>query len=164
MSKALYAGTFDPITVGHMDIIERARRLFDEVYVVMFDNYRKSSLFTIEERKALIEEAVLNAGLDHVYVDVSDKLAVEYAKDIGADVMVRGLRATQDYHYESMMAYANQYLDENIEMVFLMTRLSHTFVSSSAVKEIASHHHDVSDLVPECVNLALIKKYSRENE
>lgn len=157
MRKAIYAGTFDPITNGHLDIIKRSLKLFDELYVVMFINPQKQSLFSLEERLALIKEATKD--LAHVHVDYSDNLAVEYAEKVGATAMVRGLRATQDYHYESMMAYSNQYLDHNIEMVFLMTQLSHTFISSSAVKEIASHHRDVSGLVPPCVNLALKEKY-----
>lgn len=160
MRKAIYAGTFDPITNGHLDIIKRSLTLFDEVYVVMFVNPDKKTLFSVAERLALIQEAVKD--LQGVHVDYSDALAVEYAEKVGATAMVRGLRATQDYHYESMMAYANQYLDHNIEMVFLMTQLSYTFISSSAVKEIASHHRDVSSLVLACVDEALKKKYLEE--
>jgi pantetheine-phosphate adenylyltransferase len=159
MRKAIYGGTFDPITNGHFDIIQRALKIFDEVYVVIFNNPAKKSLFSVEERLALMKEALKD--LDHVKVDVSDDLAVEYARKVGACAMVRGLRATQDYHYESMMAYCNQYLDHEIEMVFLMTQLSYTFISSSAVKEMASHHSDVSPLVPRCVDKALIKKYAK---
>jgi pantetheine-phosphate adenylyltransferase len=159
MRKAIYGGTFDPITNGHIDIIQRALKIFDEVYVVIFNNPAKKSLFSVEERLALMKEALKD--LDHVKVDVSDDLAVEYARKVGACAMVRGLRATQDYHYESMMAYCNQYLDHEIEMVFLMTQLSYTFISSSAVKEMASHHSDVSPLVPRCVDKALIKKYAK---
>ena len=155
--KAVYAGTFDPITNGHLDIIKRASKLFDKVYVTIFENPDKKGLFNIEERLLLIKETVKD--LDNVYVDFSDKLAVEYARKVGAGALIRGLRANQDYHYESMMAYANQYLDDEIEIVFLMSHLNQTFISSSNIKEIASHHHDVSPLVPECVNKALIKKF-----
>ncbi len=155
--KAVYAGTFDPITAGHLDIIERAHKLFDVVYVVIFVNPNKEGLFTVEERLALIKESTKH--LKNVIVDYSDELAVEYTRRVGATALVRGLRATQDYHYESMLAYANQYLDDEIEIVFLMSRLTQTFISSSAVKEIASHHRDVSTLVPACVSEALIKKY-----
>ncbi len=159
MRRAIYGGTFDPITDGHIDIIKRALKIFDEVYVVIFHNPAKHTLFSVDERLDLMKEALKD--LDHVKVDVSEELAVEYARKVGACAMVRGLRATQDYHYESMMAYCNQYLDREIEVVFLMTQLSHTFISSSAVKEMASHHSDVSPLVPKCVDEALKKKYGQ---
>lgn len=162
MTKALYTGSFDPITNGHLDIIERACAIFDEVYVVMFDNPNKKTIFTAEQRLALIKESLAADHLEHVHVDISDELAVEYAKKVGAKVMVRGLRAATDYEYEATMAYCNQYLDDDIECVFLMSRLSHRFISSSAVKEIASHHHDVSPLVPACVNRALIDYYKEK--
>ncbi len=96
--------------------------------------------------------------LDNVVVDYSDRLAVEFARDIGATVLVRGLRATTDFEYELQMAFTNQFLDENIDMVFLMTKQEQTFISSSAVKEIAFHKHDVSELVPPCVNEAIRNK------
>lgn len=160
MLKAVYAGTFDPITNGHMDIIKRASQLYDVLYVTMFSNPEKNTLFTLDERLAMVKEATRD--IKNVIVDASDELAVEYARRVGAHVLVRGLRATQDYHYESLMAYTNQYLDEGIEMVFLMTRLSYTFLSSSAVKEIASHHKDVDSLVPEVTAIALKKKYEGE--
>lgn len=157
MIKAVYAGTFDPITNGHLDMIKRALALFDEVHVVIFDNPVKATIFSIDERLAMIHEATKD--LQHIIIAASDKLAVEYCEEVGAKVLVRGIRATNDYHYESMMAYSNKFLDENIEEVFLMTRLDYTFVSSSAIKEIASHHRDVSTLVPDCVNKALKEKY-----
>ncbi len=160
MLKAVYAGTFDPITNGHMDIIKRASQLYDVLYVTMFSNPEKNTLFTLDERLAMVKEATKD--IKNVIVDASDELAVEYARRVGTHVLVRGLRATQDYHYESLMAYTNQYLDEGIEMVFLMTRLSYTFLSSSAVKEIASHHKDVDSLVPEVTAIALKKKYEGE--
>lgn len=159
MRKAVYAGTFDPITNGHLDIIERSLSLFDEIHVVIFYNPYKKTVFSLEERLEMIREATRH--LKGVIVDSSDELAVEYARKIHAGALVRGLRATQDYQYESQLAYTNQYLAEDIETVFLMTRLSQMFISSSAVKEIASHHGDVSALVPHCVNEKILKKYGK---
>lgn len=159
MKKAIYAGTFDPITNGHMDLIKRASRLFDEVYVTIFHHPSKKTLFTVEERVKMIEEAV--SSLPHVHVAVSTGLEVDFAHEIGAQVIVRGLRTLEDFSNESTLAHANEYLDDSIEMVFLMSRLSHTFISSSTVKEIAYHQGDVTALVPLCVNEALLQVYRK---
>lgn len=159
MRKAVYAGTFDPITNGHLDIIERSLSLFDEIHVVIFYNPYKKTAFSLEERLEMIRRAT--SHLKGVVVDSSDDLAVEYARKIGASALVRGLRATQDYQYESQLAYTNQYLAEDIETVFLMTRLSQMFISSSSVKEIASHKGDVSALVPAYVNEKIVNKYGK---
>lgn len=154
--KAVYAGTFDPVTNGHLDIIERASRMYDHLYVTIFNNPAKKTLFSIEERIELLKEATIQ--FDNVSVEASDELAVAYAKRVGATVMVRGLRATMDFEYELQMAFANQYLDDSVDMVFLMTRPNHSFISSSNIKEIATHHHSVKELVPEVVENALKKK------
>lgn len=159
MIKAVYAGTFDPVTNGHLDIIERAAKMYDKLYVTIFINPHKVCLFSLEERMAMLKEATKD--ISNVIVDESDTLAVEYARKVGAQVLVRGLRAAEDYNYESLMCFTNQYLDEGIETVFLMTRLANTFVSSSFVKEIASHQHSVEGLVPEYVEENLEKKYRR---
>lgn len=153
---AVYAGTFDPVTNGHLDIIERASRLYDHLYVTIFTNPDKKTLFTLEERVELLKE--VTKKFDNVTIDASQDLSVEYAKKVGASVLVRGLRATMDFEYELQLAFSNQYLDDSIDMVFLMTRPSHSYISSSSVKEIASHHHSVEGLVPKNVELALIKK------
>lgn len=153
----VYAGTFDPVTNGHLDIIQRASKLYDVLYVTIFENSAKTKLFTLEERLGFLKEATKSLG--NVIVDHSDLLAVEYAKNVNATVLVRGLRATTDFEYELQMAFTNQFLDDQIEMVFLMTKSQQSFISSSSVKEIASLHHDVSELVPECVSKALIEKY-----
>ena len=154
--KAVYAGTFDPVTSGHLDIIERASRMYDHLYVTIFENPSKSTMFTLEERLNLLKE--VTKSFDNVSVDYSGALAVEYAKSVGANVLVRGLRATMDFEYELQLAFSNQYLDDSVDMVFLMTRPSHSFISSSSVKEIAAHHHSVEGLVPRVVENALKKK------
>ena len=151
--NAVYAGTFDPVTNGHLDIIERASRMYDCLYVTIFNNPNKHTLFSLEERIQLLKE--VTKDFDNVVIDASDKLAVEYAKEVGASILVRGLRATMDFEYELQLAFSNQYLDDSVDMVFLMTRPNHSYISSSSVKEIASHHHSVKGLVPEVVENAL---------
>lgn len=153
---AVYAGTFDPVTNGHLDIIERASQIFETLYVTISVNPNKKELFSVEERYALLKE--VTKQFDNVIIDTSTQLTVEYAKSIGAKVLVRGLRATMDFEYELQMAFANQYLDDEIEMAFLMTRANHAFISSSTVKEIAMHHGPVDDLAPACVCQALKEK------
>ena len=153
---AVYAGTFDPVTNGHLDIIERASRMFDTLYVTICINPNKQGLFSIDERKELLKAACQQ--FDNVIIDSSDKLSVEYAKDVGSRIIVRGIRATMDFEYELQLAFSNQYLDDSVDMVFLMTRPNHSFISSSSVKEIASHHHSVSGLVPHIVEKALKTK------
>lgn len=157
--NAVYAGTFDPVTNGHLDIIERASGMYDKLYVTIFDNPNKTTMFTLEERLELLRE--VTKEFPNVIVDHSHELAVEYAKKVGAKILVRGLRATMDFEYELQLAFSNQYLDDSVDMVFLMTRPNHSFISSSAVKEIASHHRSVDDLVPLCVGDALRKKQKR---
>lgn len=153
---AVYAGTFDPVTNGHIDIISRASKMFDVLYVTIFENISKNKMFTLQERIDLLKKSTKQ--FDNVIVDSSNELAVGYAKRVGAKVLVRGLRATTDFEYELQLAFSNQFLDDEIDMVFLMTKPQQSFVSSSTVKEIAIHHHNVKALVPECVNEALNKK------
>ncbi len=148
---AVYAGTFDPVTNGHLDIIERSARMYDQVYVTIFTNPNKKTLLSLEERLS-------TQHIDNVVVDASNELAVAYAKKVGAKVLVRGLRATMDFEYEYQLALANQYLDDDIETVFLMTKPTYSYISSSSVKEMASHHHSVEGLVPEVVEEALKRK------
>ena len=158
---AVYAGTFDPVTNGHLDIIERASRMFDVLYVTICINPNKQGLFTIAERKELLKKVCQQ--FDNVIVDSSDKLSVEYAKDVGSKILVRGIRATIDFEYELQLAFSNQYLDKDVDMVFLMTKPSHSFISSSAVKEMVSHKRHVAGLVPACVEEALQKKFQKLN-
>ena len=154
---AVDAGTFDPVTNGHLDIIERASRMFDTLYVTICINPNKQGLFSIDERKELLKAACQQ--FDNVIIDSSDKLSVEYAKDVGSRIIVR---ATMDFEYELQLAFSNQYLDKEVDMVFLMTKPSHSFISSSAVKEMVSHNRSVAGLVPPCVESALRKKYQGE--
>ena len=153
---AVYAGTFDPVTNGHLDVIERGARLFDKLYVTIFVNPKKQTLFNVDERIEMLKEATKH--LDNVIVDSSDSLAVSYAKSVNANALLRGLRATVDFEYELQLASSNHYLDDSIEMIFLMSKPKHSFISSSTVKEIVSHNHSVKGLVPAFVEAELRKK------
>lgn len=153
---AVYAGTFDPVTNGHVDLIERASKMYDKLYVTIFVNPTKVGTFNVEERKELLKQAT--SQFDNVVIDASDKLSVEYAKSVGSSILVRGLRATMDFEYELQLAFSNQYLDSSVDMVFLMTRPSYSFISSSAVKEMVAHGRSIAGLVPNGVEEALKKK------
>ncbi|MBD7907232.1 pantetheine-phosphate adenylyltransferase [Sporosarcina gallistercoris] len=159
MSKvAVVPGSFDPLTNGHLDIIKRAVKIFDEVYVVVMNNSSKNPLFTVEERQQLIAEAT--AEYPSVKIDSSSGLLIDYAKSINAAAIVRGLRAVSDFEYEMQITSMNRFLDEDIETFFVMTKNQYSFLSSSIVKEVAKYGGDVSTLVPETVNRALKKVYT----
>lgn len=147
MSQVVYAGTFDPITHGHLDIIRRAVSIFGGLTVAVADNPSKNVLFAAQKRKELIEGALGNIA-DVIKVQVFDSLLVDFCHSIGAKIIVRGLRAVSDYEYEAQMAILNRQLAEDIETVFLMTSKDYSFVSSSLSKDVAKHSGDVSALVP----------------
>ena len=150
---AVYPGTFDPITNGHLDIIRRGSRLFDRVIVAILGNPEKSPLFTLEERVDLIQKVV--AGLPNVSVETFRGLLVDWARGRGANVIVRGLRAISDFEYEFQMALMNRRLDPEVETVFMMPAEAYSYVSSRLVKEVASLGGDVSGLVPPEVAAAI---------
>jgi len=155
---AVYPGSFDPITNGHIDVIKRALAFFDKVIVAVSAHSRKNLLFTTEERVNLIRD-VYNRN-KRVEVDSFNGLLVDYLRDKGIKLIVRGLRAVSDFEYEFQMALANRKLDSSIETVFLMPGEEFFFISSSVVKEIASLKGDVSSMVPEVVYKALKKKFN----
>lgn len=159
MRIALYPGSFDPITYGHIDVLRRAKRLFDKLIVAVVENPRKTSLFTAEERKKLVEMALAEEGVCGVEVITYSGLLVECAKKVGAVAVVRGLRATSDFDYEFQLALTNRDLDSDIETVFLMTAGKYSFLSSSIVKEIKLYGGDVTKFVPRCVEQALADKF-----
>ena len=153
MVRALFPGTFDPVHYGHMDIAERASRLFDELVVAVYDKPIKTLFFSPEERIALVEEAV--ASNPKIRVTGYSGLTVEYAKKIDAQVIVRGLRVFSDFEFEFRMALANHRLSPEIEYMALITAEEHTFLSSTTVREIALLGGDVSSMVPPHVEKAL---------
>ncbi|MBO0996993.1 pantetheine-phosphate adenylyltransferase [Bacillus sp. SD075] len=158
MSKiAICPGSFDPITFGHLDIIQRGANVFDEVYVVIVNNSAKNSLFTVEERLELITEAT--AHMPNVKVDFYQGLTVDYAESVSANAIIRGLRATSDFEYEMQGTSMNRFLNNKIESFFIMTKNQYSFLSSSIVKEVAKYGGDISELVPSVVQKALAKKY-----
>jgi pantetheine-phosphate adenylyltransferase len=154
---AIYPGTFDPITNGHVFILERALKLFDRVVVAIAENVRKTPLFTVAERRAMITAAVAhNRGIE---VDTFEGLLVNYAKSRGACTLIRGLRALADFEYEFQLAHMNRALAPEVETIFLMTSEESFYVSSSLVKEVALMGGDVSRMVPPSVASALAEKF-----
>lgn len=149
-NKALYAGSFDPITIGHLDLIKRVSKLNNELVVGIIRNPNKSAMLLPEERKQLIEKAV--APLKNVKVDIFEGLLADYVNSHGFNVVIRGLRTTSDFDSEIQMAQMNASLfNDNVEIVFLMTDPKFSFVSSSMIKEVHDLGGDVGDLVPKCV-------------
>lgn len=157
MSKVMFPGTFDPIHYGHIDIARRAAKLFDQVVLAVYDKPLKSLLFMPEERIALATQAMNQ--FPNVRVVGYSGLTVTFAKEIGVDAIVRGLRVFSDFEFEFRMALANKRLDKSIDTLALITSEENTFLSSSTVKEIASYGGDVSSMVPDFVNQALKRKY-----
>lgn len=152
----MYPGTFDPVTVGHLDVIKRAASLFNHVYVVIMENKYKTVTFSAQERLEMIEKII--EPYDNVTALIGEGLTVEYAKKIDASVLIRGIRAVMDYEYELQQATANMTLDPAIETVFLLTKPEYSFMSSSAVKEIALNHGDISAFIPiEVLNMVKSK-------
>lgn len=159
MRIAIYPGTFDPITNGHIDIIERSVLLFDKVIVAVTTNPAKSPLFDINERIEMIECSVKE--LNNVEVDSFDDLLVNYALKKQATAIIRGLRATSDFEFEFQMALVNRKLSNKLVTVFLMPNEKYTYLNSTIVKEVASFHGDVSRFVPPKINKKLIKKFEQ---
>jgi pantetheine-phosphate adenylyltransferase len=156
VSLAVYPGTFDPITNGHVDILRRSLKIFDRVVVALADNVRKTPLFTLEERRAMITDAVERDP--RVEVDAFEGLLAEYCQRRGATVMIRGLRALADFEYEFQLTHMNRRLAPDVETLFLMTGEESFYVSSSLVKEVGLMGGDVSRMVPASVAAALTRK------
>ncbi len=157
MKIAIYPGSFDPITNGHLDIIKRASKMCDELIVSVIYNPNKTPLFTLEERKILVEEAVKD--YPNVSVNSFSGLLMDYAKENKATAIIKGLRAISDFEYELQMALMNQKLSPDIETLFLMTSSEYSFLSSSIVKEVAMFGGCIEELVPEHVRKAVIGKF-----
>lgn len=151
--EAIYPGSFDPVTNGHLDVIQRASHIFDHVIVAVANNTAKSALFTLEERLEMLKDAV--QGIKNVSVDSFDSLVIEYARKRKINVLIRGLRMTSDFDYEFQIALTNRRLAEDIETVFLMPSAHVSFVSSHLLKEVAGLNADISSFVPKAVSRKL---------
>ena len=158
---AVYPGTFDPVTNGHLDILRRSLEMFDSIIVALANNPRKSPLFSYEERRSFVEAATSDVS-ERVHCDQIDGLLVDYCRRKGSQFIVRGLRALNDFEYEFQFAHMNRRLAPEVDTVFFMTDESNHYVSSSLVKEVASFGGDVSGLVPELVKQALDRKYAEQ--
>lgn len=160
MTKAIYPGSFDPCTLGHLDIIERSAKLFDVIYVGVLNNSQKNSLFSVEERVNMIKE--LTKDMPNVKVMSFDGLLVDFAKEIGVSTVIRGLRAITDFEYELQIAQTNHVQYQNLETVFLTTSLNYSYLSSTVVREFASHGGDISRFVPAEIIPLIEDKYNRK--
>ena len=161
MSRAIYPGSFDPVTFGHIDIIKRSSKMFDEVVVGVLNNHAKHPLFTVEERKQMLEETV--AEFKNVSIISFDGLLIDYMKQNNISVIVRGLRAITDFDYELQIAQSNRKVSkETIDTVFLTTSIDYAYLSSSIVREYASYGTDVSDFVPEFVVEKLKNRFNKK--
>ncbi len=157
MRTAIYPGSFDPVTNGHLDVLQRATKLFDRVIVAVAANEVKQPLFTCEERKALVQKSVRH--LSGVSVDSFDGLLVNYVEKCGAQAVVRGLRAVSDFEFEFQLALMNRKLNERVETIFMMPKDTYTFLSSRIIKEIARLGGDVTAFVPKHVRKAMLAKF-----
>ncbi|MHB8927035.1 MAG: pantetheine-phosphate adenylyltransferase [Bacillota bacterium] len=156
MRTAVCPGSFDPVTNGHLDIIERGAQVFDRLYVTVFPNTGKEPLFTLEERMDMLMGATRD--LPNVIVETYDGLLLDYVRERGANVILKGLRAVSDYEYEFRMAMMNRKLDDKVETVFLMSRVEYSYLSSSILKEVARFGGCVKGLVPPEVEVALKRR------
>lgn len=157
MRTAVYPGSFDPITNGHLDIIKRASRLYDRVIVGVLNNASKNPVFTAEERKNMIDEAT--KGIDNVSCDIFSGLLVDFAKLNHASVIIKGLRTVADFEYEFQMALLNKALNPEYETVFMMTDSKFSYISSSMVKEVAKYHGKLDGFVPPYIAEQVREKY-----
>ena len=160
MKKAIYPGSFDPVTNGHMDMIVRASKIVDELVVGVLNNSAKNSLFSVEERVSMLEE--MTRDMKNVTVTSFDGLMVDYMDEIGATIVVRGLRAVTDFEYELQIAQTNHKVNPKIDTIFLTTSLEYAYLSSTIVKEFASYGGDISHFVPQRFINDIYAKYNIE--
>lgn len=162
MVKAVYPGSFDPVTYGHLDVIRRASVLFDEIIIGVLHNYRKSPLFSAEERVNILKE--VTKDIPNITIKAFEGLSVDFVRECGAQVIVRGLRAITDFEYELQMAQTNRILEPKIDTMFLTTSLEYAYLSSTTVKEVALFGEDISKFVPPYVAEQIHKKLKTKEE
>ncbi|HAZ91181.1 MAG TPA: pantetheine-phosphate adenylyltransferase [Eubacterium sp.] len=160
MRIAVYPGSFDPATLGHLDIITRASKLVDKLIVGVLNNNTKNPLFNVDERVGILKD--ITKDIDNVEVQAFSGLLVEFAKKNGANMVVRGLRAITDFEYEIQMAQTNRILDEGVDTIFLTTNIEYSYLSSSTVKEVAMFGGDISKFLPESVIPLVKEKYKNK--
>ena len=156
MKRAVCSGSFDPVTLGHLDIFERASRMFDEIIVCVFHNVKKKPFFPVEKRVALLQEAA--AHIPNLRVDSFSGLLTDYMREHGAQIIVRGVRSVADLEYEQNEARMIAHLDSEVETVFLLTSTQYSFVSSSGIRELVTFGASVRGLVPDCVERAIASR------
>lgn len=159
---AIYPGSFDPVTNGHIDLVKRGKTLFDEIIVAILHNPNKKGLFSLEERTHMLKESM--KGINGIAFDTFGGLLVDYANNCGANAILRGMRAVSDFEYEFQLALMNRKLNRDIQTVFLMTGLRWIFTSSSIIKEAAQFGGDISDMVPPIVNKMLSEKFASKEK
>ena len=157
--KAIYPGSFDPVTFGHLDLVGRALELFDELIVVVADNPSKKTTFTAFERVKFLKEAIKHP---RVKVMCWEGLTVDFAKKMGASTIIRGIRATSDFDYEFQMAFTNRQLNSKADTVFLMPSARYTYLSSTMIRQIAQLGGDVKEFLPDCVREKLVEKFKKK--
>ena len=164
MRTCVYPGSFDPFTIGHHDVLERAISMFDRVYVSVLNNAAKHPVFSVEERVDMIEQMVAAEGMENVVVTHFDGLLVDYARAIKADYVIRGLRATMDFEYEFQINALNIHLAPDVETVYFMARPEHSFLSSSAVREIGSMGGNIRGLVPDSIQNIIAERLKNHEQ
>ena len=157
MKRAIYPGSFDPVTFGHIDMIERSAKIVDELVVAGLNNSAKNPLFSVEERVSMLKD--IASHVPNVKIQFFDGLLIDYAKKIGATIIIRGLRAVPDFEYELQIAQTNRIVSSEIDTVFLTTSLEYAYLSSTIVKEVASYGGDISHFVPEQLIPQIYEKY-----
>ncbi|GAE89168.1 pantetheine-phosphate adenylyltransferase [Acetivibrio straminisolvens] len=159
MSIYVYPGSFDPVTNGHMDIIQRAAKLCDKLVVAVLINSSKNPVFTLDERVELLKCAV--KGIDNVEIESFSGLLIDFMKKKNSKVIIKGLRAVSDFEYELQMALLNKKLDSDIETLFMMTNINYSFLSSSSVRELARNNGNIDGLVPDCIKDRVLDKFRK---
>ena len=158
MKRAIYPGSFDPVTFGHIDMIERSAKIVDELVVAILVNSAKNPLFSVEERVSMLRE--ITGHVPNIKITSFHGLLIDYAKEVDACIVVRGLRAVTDFEYELQIAQTNRIVDDRVDTVFLTTSLEYAYLSSTIVKEVASYGGDISHFVPEQLIDRIYAKYS----
>ncbi|MCI8299056.1 MAG: pantetheine-phosphate adenylyltransferase [Lachnospiraceae bacterium] len=158
MKRAIYPGSFDPVTFGHIDMIERSAKIVDELVVAVLNNSAKNPLFSVKERVSMLEE--ITSHLPNVKITFFDGLLIDYARKVDAAIIIRGLRAITDFEYELQLAQTNRIVDSRVDTIFLTTSLEYAYLSSTIVKEVASYGGDISHFVPEQLMERIYRKYA----